>query len=333
MIRRSAFARPAAALPDRAGVRRAYRFGCSGHGQAARARARRSAGARPDASGRGRPVDLPAAARREEYRPHHHVDREGRGRGPHRRPGNGGRRLPAQTLQPARAGRAHQRGVAPPRGAAAPGRARGRTGTGQLPEHDGQPRNAHAGARRPVDFAHYGRIRPAQGPGHESEDASVARQIDGARARPRIRGVRPLDRRAGVAPAQARREGSPASRLHPPPLVCRLRLRARRPHAMKAMAWFPRSLLWRTFILLAALVLATTVAWFEIFRAYELEPRARQISQNFVSIVNLTRTALVNSQPERRHELLSELSEREGIQIYPSEPGEPIPAPANRPLV
>ena len=50
------------------------------------------------------------------------------------------------------------------------------------------------------------------------------------------------------------------------------------------MRLWPRSLLWRTFILLAALVLATTVAWFEIFRAYELEPRARQISQNFISI-------------------------------------------------
>jgi two-component system osmolarity sensor histidine kinase EnvZ len=101
---------------------------------------------------------------------------------------------------------------------------------------------------------------------------------------------------------------------------------------LRVTLW-PRSLLWRTFILLAALVLATTVAWFEIFRAYELEPRARQISQNFVSIVNLTRTALVTSQPERRHELLSELSEREGIQIYPSEPGERIAPPSDRPLV
>ena len=101
---------------------------------------------------------------------------------------------------------------------------------------------------------------------------------------------------------------------------------------MRVTLW-PRSLLWRTFILLAALVLATTVAWFEIFRAYELEPRARQISQNFVSIVNLTRTALVTSQPERRHELLLELSEREGIQVYPSEPGERIAPPADRPLV
>ena len=101
---------------------------------------------------------------------------------------------------------------------------------------------------------------------------------------------------------------------------------------MRIILW-PRSLLWRTFILLAALVLVTTAAWFGIFRAYELEPRARQISQNLVSIVNLTRTALITSQPERRHELLSELSEREGIQVYPEEPGERIAPPADRPLV
>jgi two-component system osmolarity sensor histidine kinase EnvZ len=101
---------------------------------------------------------------------------------------------------------------------------------------------------------------------------------------------------------------------------------------LRIILW-PRSLLWRTFILLAALVLVTTAAWFGIFRAYELEPRARQISQNLVSIVNLTRTALITSQPERRHELLSELSEREGIQVYPEEPGERIAPPADRPLV
>src|SRR5438552_1691360 len=202
--RRSAPARSAAALSDRAGVRRARGSGCAGHGQAARARARRSARARPDAPGRGRPVDLPAAARREEHGPHHHADREGRGRGPHRRPGDGRRRLPAQALQPARAGRAHQRGAAPPRGAASSGGARGRAGKGQLREHDGQPRDAHARARRTVDVAHYRRIRAAQGPGDQPEDAAVARQTDGARARPRVRGVRPLDRRPGLAPPAAR---------------------------------------------------------------------------------------------------------------------------------
>jgi two-component system osmolarity sensor histidine kinase EnvZ len=99
------------------------------------------------------------------------------------------------------------------------------------------------------------------------------------------------------------------------------------------MRLWPRSLLWRTFLLLSALVLATTVAWFEIFRAYEIEPRARQIAQNLVSIVNITRTALVNSQPELRSELLSELAESEGIQVYTAEPGERIVVPSERPLL
>jgi two-component system, OmpR family, osmolarity sensor histidine kinase EnvZ len=101
----------------------------------------------------------------------------------------------------------------------------------------------------------------------------------------------------------------------------------------RRLKFWPRSLLWRTFILLAVLVLATSAGLFEIFRAYELEPRARQISQNFVSIVNLTRTALIASQPERRRELLSELAEREGIQVYLAEPGEHIVPPGDRPLV
>ncbi len=52
-----------------------------------------------------------------------------------------------------------------------------------------------------------------------------------------------------------------------------------------------------------------------------------------ISIVNLTRTALITSQPERRRELLSELSEREGIQVYPVESGELLVAPIDRPLL
>ncbi len=102
---------------------------------------------------------------------------------------------------------------------------------------------------------------------------------------------------------------------------------------MTRLVFWPRSLLWRTFILLAALVVATTAAWFEIFRASEIEPRARQISQNLVSIVNITRTALVNSQPELRRELLSELAEREGIQVYTAELDERLAPPADRPVL
>jgi two-component system osmolarity sensor histidine kinase EnvZ len=97
-------------------------------------------------------------------------------------------------------------------------------------------------------------------------------------------------------------------------------------------AW-PRSLLWRTFLLLALLVLLATGGWFQIFRAYETEPRARQIAQNLVSIINLTRAAIVNARPDKRRELLIELSEREGVQVYPAEPGEHIVPPPDREVV
>jgi len=65
--------------------------------------------------------------------------------------------------------------------------------------------------------------------------------------------------------------------------------------------------------LLAVLGIVTTVGWFQIFRSYEREPRARQISQNLISVVNLIRTALITSQPDKRRRLLSD-RERERIQ-------------------
>ncbi len=95
----------------------------------------------------------------------------------------------------------------------------------------------------------------------------------------------------------------------------------------------PRSLLWRTFLLLAALVVLTTAGWFEIFRAYEIGPRARQLAQNMVSVVNLTRAALISAQPDKRLELLQELAQREAIQVYPSDPDEEIVPLSDRPLL
>ena len=85
------------------------------------------------------------------------------------------------------------------------------------------------------------------------------------------------------------------------------------------MSLWPRSLLWRTFALLALLGVATTVAWFLIFRAHEQTPRAGQIAQNIASVVNLTRAALVTAQPERRRDLLIDLAENQGIEVYPGE--------------
>lgn len=82
---------------------------------------------------------------------------------------------------------------------------------------------------------------------------------------------------------------------------------------------WPRSLLWRTFFLIALLMLLSVAAWFSIFRSYEREPRARQLAQTLVSVANLTRLALITARPEARREMLRELSEREGIRIYPAE--------------
>jgi len=100
------------------------------------------------------------------------------------------------------------------------------------------------------------------------------------------------------------------------------------------MKLFPRTLLWRTFLLIAALILASVAAYFQIFRVYDREPRARQVAQMVVSVVNLTRAALVSARADLRRELLVELSEREGIRVYPAEPGEHvIEPPADRPMV
>jgi two-component system osmolarity sensor histidine kinase EnvZ len=92
------------------------------------------------------------------------------------------------------------------------------------------------------------------------------------------------------------------------------------------MTLVPRTLLWRAFLLIAALILLSVAAWFQLFRYSEREPRAHQAAQLVVSVVNLTRTALVTARSDLRRELLLDLVEREGIRIYPAEPGERIVA-------
>jgi len=88
------------------------------------------------------------------------------------------------------------------------------------------------------------------------------------------------------------------------------------------------TLFWRSFLLIAALIVASVLASFQIYRSYEREPRARELAQQAVSTVNLTRAALVNADPFRRRELLIELNDREGLRVYPvtqAETLEPLP--------
>ncbi len=90
------------------------------------------------------------------------------------------------------------------------------------------------------------------------------------------------------------------------------------------MRVLPQSLLWRTFLLVALLMLLSVLAWFALFRIYQEEPRARQMAQLIVSVVNLTRSAIISAAPEKRRALLRDLSDREGIHIYAVESNETI---------
>ncbi|MBT0960716.1 ATP-binding protein [Denitromonas iodatirespirans] len=95
----------------------------------------------------------------------------------------------------------------------------------------------------------------------------------------------------------------------------------------------PRSLLWQTFALLALMLLLAFAAWSQIVRHFEQAPRARDLAQMVVSIVNLTRTALVNADSDRRLEMLIDLTALEGIRVYPAEADDELtPLPNTRPI-
>jgi two-component system osmolarity sensor histidine kinase EnvZ len=82
------------------------------------------------------------------------------------------------------------------------------------------------------------------------------------------------------------------------------------------------SLFWRTFFLLALLLVGSIVAWLQTFRALEFEPRAVQTAQQIASLVNLSRAALRYSDEIARVSLIKTLAEQEGVRILPSKPSD-----------
>ncbi len=88
----------------------------------------------------------------------------------------------------------------------------------------------------------------------------------------------------------------------------------------------PRSLLARTFFLLALLVLLTTAGWLSLFRYIDAEPRAKESAQLAASAVNLIRASLFAAAPEKRPGLFIEFSNRESIRLLPAEASDQIEA-------
>ena len=80
------------------------------------------------------------------------------------------------------------------------------------------------------------------------------------------------------------------------------------------------SLFWRTFILLAALLMVSILAWLQTLRTFEQAPRAVQTAQQIASLVNLSRAALVHADAIARVSLIKTMTEQEGVRIVPREP-------------
>lgn len=94
--------------------------------------------------------------------------------------------------------------------------------------------------------------------------------------------------------------------------------------------WLGSGLFWRTFFLLAFLIAASMAAWVASFRVVERTPRGEQIAAQVVSIVTITRAALLHSAPMLRRELLFELASTQGIRVYPKEANDVVrPLPDN----
>jgi two-component system, OmpR family, osmolarity sensor histidine kinase EnvZ len=82
------------------------------------------------------------------------------------------------------------------------------------------------------------------------------------------------------------------------------------------MILWPQTLLARSVLLIALLLVLAHLAWLQIFRVSAREPRARLVSQQIISTVNFTRAALITAEPSKRYSLLGEIAEREGVQVY-----------------
>ncbi len=79
------------------------------------------------------------------------------------------------------------------------------------------------------------------------------------------------------------------------------------------------SLFWRTFFLLALLLVGSAVAWVQTFRVIETAPQGTQSAQQIASLVNLSRAALVHADAIARVSLIKQLAELEGVRVLPRE--------------
>ncbi|NNM80248.1 MAG: HAMP domain-containing protein [Gallionella sp.] len=91
---------------------------------------------------------------------------------------------------------------------------------------------------------------------------------------------------------------------------------------------FPRTLWARAFLLIVVLIVLSLSSALAIFNHVQQEPRAQQMAQLVVSVVNLTRAAILSAAPQWHSALLAELDDAEGLRVSMAEPNDvlkPLP--------
>jgi two-component system osmolarity sensor histidine kinase EnvZ len=91
-------------------------------------------------------------------------------------------------------------------------------------------------------------------------------------------------------------------------------------HRRRAPPLFSFNLFWRTFFLLAVLLVGGVVAWVQTLRQLEFEPRAVQAAQQIASLVNLSRAAMQTVDSINRIALVKTMRDQESVRVLPREP-------------
>src|SRR5471030_1331505 len=256
---------PAGRLPGVERLPRPQRGRRHRHVEAARRIAPRPGRARPQPAWRRRPDAVPQAARPLDAAGHH-ADRPQRTAGPHPRPRNGRRRLPAETVRAARVAGAHPQRAAPQPCDAVQFQHRPGAADALLRLDAGPHRASPAQSGRHRHHAVGRRIPPAQGLPRTSEPRAQPRPAAEPDARPRRRSVRPFDRHPDQPPAAKARRGRTPAANHQD--RAQRRLRAGRPgHRGRAdVKAFLASMTGRVFLvlLLGIVVSAALTQWLAV---------------------------------------------------------------------
>jgi len=99
------------------------------------------------------------------------------------------------------------------------------------------------------------------------------------------------------------------------------------------LAWLRSGLFWRTFLLLSLLTSVSMASWIWMIDTVQRGPQAKNAAELVISVVTITKTALTNSAPELRTELLFELYSNEGIRIATLEETDIVDPPPENPLM